>query len=98
MPIRDPQNDFSEIPWIGLFLAFLYSLVGDPDFSQNIPAFPWRGLLGPSPQIAFSGEEEVDMLGSGAKYLRSCWLLASVQRLKEAERPEDVLLAVLILT
>ena len=30
---------------------------------QNLPAFPWRGFWGP--QIMFSGEDEVDMLGSG---------------------------------
>ena len=36
--------------------------------SRNFPAFPWRVFLGP--QIAFSGEDEVDMLGScGIKML-----------------------------
>ena len=61
MPIRDPQNEFPGIPWIGRFLAFLFSR--KPEFAWIFRRFPGEGFWGP--QIAFSGEDEVDMLGSG---------------------------------
>ena len=57
MPVRDPQNEFAEIPWIGLFL--IYSLIGNPQFAR----IPGEGFWGP--RIAFSGEDGVDMWGSG---------------------------------
>ena len=44
-------------------LAFLYSLKGAPKFSGISQHFPGEGLG--DPRIAFSGEDEVDMLGSG---------------------------------
>ena len=34
-----------------------------PRISRRFPAFPWKGVLGF--RIAFSGEDEVDMLGYG---------------------------------
>ena len=72
MPIWDPQNEFPGIPWIGLFLAFLYSLIGNPEFPGIFRHFLGEGFWGP--RIAFSGEDEVDMLGSGdkLKYVMSC--------------------------
>ena len=64
MLIWDPQDEFSGIPWIGLFL---YSLIGNPEFPGIFRHFPGEGFWGP--QIAFSGEAEVDMLGSGEVYV-----------------------------
>ena len=64
MPARDPQNEFPGIPWVGLFfLASLYYLIGSAEFPGIFRHFPGEGLWGP--HIAFSGEDGVDMLGSG---------------------------------
>ena len=60
MPIRDPQNEFPGVLWIGLFSALLYSLTGNPEFPGICRHFPEEGFGGP--QIAFLGEDEVDML------------------------------------
>ena len=63
MPIWDPQNEFPGVPWIRLFLAFQNSVNGNTEFPGICQHFLGDGSWGP--QIAFSGEDEVDMLGSG---------------------------------
>ena len=63
MPVRDPQNEFLEFPGSAFFLALLESLIGNPAFPGIFWHFPGEGFWGP--QITFSGEDEVDMLGSG---------------------------------
>ena len=55
--------NFLEFPGLAFFLAFLDSLKGNPEFPGIYRHFPGEGFWGP--QIAFSGEDEVDMLGSG---------------------------------
>ena len=52
-----------EFPGSAFFLAFLYSLVRSPEVPGIFRHFLGEGFWGP--QIAFSGEDEVDMLGSG---------------------------------
>ena len=34
LPVLDPQNECPRVPWIGLVVAFLYSLLGNPEFSR----------------------------------------------------------------
>ena len=63
MPVRDPQNEFPGIPWIGLFRGISILFNRKPRISRNFPASPWRGFWGS--RIAFSGADELDMLGSG---------------------------------
>ena len=63
MPVRDPQNEFPGIPWIGLSLGISILLIGNPEFPGIFRHFPGEGCWGP--RIAVSGEDEVDMLGSG---------------------------------
>ena len=63
MPIWDPQNEFSGIPWIGFLLALLLSFIGKPEFPGIFRHFLGEGFWGS--QVAFSGEDEVDMSGSG---------------------------------
>ena len=52
---------FPEFSGSAFSLAFLYSLKGNPEF--------------PGSQIAFSGEDEVDMLGSGDNFFSYAQLL-----------------------
>ena len=62
----DPPNEFPEFLGSAFLLALLYSFLGKPRISRSCLAFPWRGFLGSDyPRIALSGENEVDMLGSG---------------------------------
>ena len=71
-PRKLPQNaalmNFPEFPGSAFSLAFLYSLRGSPEFPGISRHFPRQGFWGP--QIAFSGEDEVDMLGSGEVYTK----------------------------
>ena len=62
-PFGIPRMNFPEFPGSAFFLAFLYSFIGNPEFPGIYRHFPGEGFWGP--QIAFSGEDEVDMLGSG---------------------------------
>ena len=62
-----PRMNFPEFPGSVFFLAFLYSLVGSPELPGIIRHLPGEGFW--DPQIAYSGEDEVDMLGSGEPYL-----------------------------
>ena len=61
MPVRDPQNEFPGIPWIGLSpgisILFNKETLDFPEF----PAFPWRGFL---------GEDGVDLLGSSEWFVK----------------------------
>ena len=66
MPVWDPQTEFSGIPQIGLFGPFLHSLIGSPEFPRIFLHFPGKGFWGS--RVAFSGEDEVDVLGSGDKF------------------------------
>ena len=59
MRVWDPQNEFPGIPGSAFFLELLHSLIGNPEF----PGIFWRF------PIAFSREDEVDMLGSGGEQL-----------------------------
>ena len=55
--------NFPAFPGSAFFLAFLYSFIGNPDFPGIYRQFPGEGGFW-GPQIAISGEDEVDMLGS----------------------------------
>ena len=55
--------NFPEFPGSAVFLALLYSVIGKPEFLGIFRHFSGEGFWGP--QIAFSGEDEVDILGSG---------------------------------
>ena len=68
MPVRNPQNEFLEFPGSALPLAFLYYFIGNPEFPGIFRHFPGEGFWGP--QIVFSGENGVDMLGSGDTMLK----------------------------
>ena len=62
-----PQNQFPGIPWIGLLWAFLSSLI------ENRAKLPgifrhFSGNFFSGSRIAFLGEDEVDMLGSGDRF------------------------------
>ena len=59
----DPQNEFPRIPRISLLPGIRLFANRKPRVSRNFPALPLRGLVGPG--IAFLGEDEVEMLGSG---------------------------------
>ena len=63
MPIWDPQSEFPGVPWIGYSLGITVFLNRKPDFPEIFRLFPGEGFWGS--QIAFSGEDEVGMLGSG---------------------------------
>ena len=65
-----PRMNFPECPGSAIFLALLCSLLGKPQISRNSWHFPGEGFC--DPQMAFSGEDEVDMLGSGDPAV--CWL------------------------
>ena len=52
--------NFPEFPGSAFFLAFLHYLIGSPEFPGLFQHFPGEGFWGP--RIAFSGEDEVDML------------------------------------
>ena len=58
--------NFPESPGSAVFLALLYSVLGKPEFPRILRHFPGECSWGP--QNAFSGEDEVDMLGSGDSY------------------------------
>ena len=66
---RDPfcetpiRMNFQEFPGSAFFVAFQNSPKGNPEFPGIFRHFPGDSFWGP--QIAFSGEDEVDMLGSG---------------------------------
>ena len=55
--------NFPEFPGSAFFLAFLFYFIGNPEFPGIFLDFPGEGFWGP--RIAFSGEDGVDMLGSG---------------------------------
>ena len=60
---RHPQNEFLGSAF---FLALLFYLIGNPEFSGIFRHFPGEGFWGP--RIAFSREDGVDMLGSGEEF------------------------------
>ena len=62
-PFGVPKMNFPEFPGSAFFLAFLYYLLGTPEFPEIFRHFPGEGFWGS--RIPFSGEDEVDMLGSG---------------------------------
>ena len=55
--------NFPEFLGSAFFLAFQFNLIGNPEFPGIFRHFLGEGFGGP--QIAFSGEDGVDMLGSG---------------------------------
>ena len=55
--------NFPEFPGSAVFLTMLYSLIESPEFPGIFRHFPGEGFW--SPQIPLSGEDEVDVLGSG---------------------------------
>ena len=65
-PFGIPRMNFPEFPGSAFFLAFLYYLIGNAEFPGIFRHFPGEGFWGP--QIAFSGEDGVDVLGSGELY------------------------------
>ena len=67
--------NFPEFPSIGLLLGSSISFIGNPEFAGIFPHFPGEGFW--SFQIAFSGEDEVDVLGRS-------WLLAKALRHTES--------------
>ena len=62
-PFGIPRMNFPELPGSAFLLAFLYYWIGNPEFPGIFRYFPGEGFWGP--QIGFSGEDGVDMLGSG---------------------------------
>ena len=66
-PFGIPRMNFPEFLGSAVFLAFLNSLIGNPEFQEFSGISPERGFWGP--QIALSGEDEVDRLGSGDLFL-----------------------------
>ena len=61
--------NFPEFPGSAFSLALLHSLIGNPEFPGFFRHFPGEGFWGP--EIAFSGEDEVDTLGIGGPFLMS---------------------------
>ena len=57
-----------EFPGSAFLLVLRYWLIGNPEFPGIVWHFPVEGFWGP--QIVFSGEDEVAMLGSGDDGLR----------------------------
>ena len=58
--------NFPELPGSAFFMALLFSLKGKPEFPGILRHFLGEGFWGP--QIAFLGEDDVDILGSGEVY------------------------------
>ena len=55
--------NFPQFPGSAFLLAFLYSLIGNPEFLGIFRHLPGEGFW--DPRIVFLGADEVDMLGSG---------------------------------
>ena len=67
--------NFSEFPGSAFFSAFPYSLIGNSGFPGISRHFPEKGFWGP--QIAFSGEDEFDMLGNRESLVKNLLPLSS---------------------
>ena len=72
--------NFPEFPGSAVFLTLLYSLIGSPEFPGICRRFLER-VFG-VPKFAFSGEDEVDMLGSRD----AAWAFALGMRLPLTQR------------
>ena len=55
MPIWDPQSEFPEFPGSAVFLAFLYSLIGNPEFPPEISGISLERAFG-IPKSRFWGK------------------------------------------
>ena len=57
MPVRDPQNEFPGVPWIGLSLGMSIFLIGNPEFPGIFRHFPGEGFW--VPELRFRGKTEL---------------------------------------